>query len=101
MRRRSTERRRRLRVREGVEDTLPDPDLHKALAALSDEYRDVVVLRFFVGLTVAETAKALHLGQGTVKSRLARALSHLEKSPVLDLGDSESSDLSPTTEEPS
>ena len=91
MRRRSTERRRRLRVREGVEDTLPDPDLHKALAALSDEYRDVVVLCFFVGLTVAEIAKALHLGQGTVKSRLARALSHLEKSPVEDATSSQES----------
>jgi len=77
IRRRSTERRRQERLRDGTIDDLPDPDLERALATLSPQQRDVVILRFFLGLTVLETADALGVAAGTVKSRLSRALRDL------------------------
>ena len=51
--------------------------VHRALAALSKPSRDVVVLRYFAGLTEAETAEALGVPRGTVKSRLSRSLAAL------------------------
>ncbi|WP_435741736.1 sigma-70 family RNA polymerase sigma factor [Nocardioides sp. SYSU DS0663] len=51
--------------------------VHRALAGLSKPNRDVVVLRYFVQLTEAQTAAALGIAPGTVKSRLSRALSAL------------------------
>lgn len=50
-----------------------DPAVGKALAALDPMHRGVVVCRHLLGWSVAETADALHLREGTVKSRLARA----------------------------
>ncbi len=51
--------------------------VHRALAGLSKPNRDVVVLRYFAGLTEAETAAALGVPAGTVKSRLSRSLAAL------------------------
>ena len=51
--------------------------VHRALAGLSKPNRDVVVLRYFAGLTEAETAEALGIPAGTVKSRLSRSLAAL------------------------
>ncbi len=48
-----------------------------AVAALSDRDREVVALRFFAGLTEAETGAALGCPLGTVKSRLSRAIERL------------------------
>jgi len=48
--------------------------LEDALAQLSIEHRSVVVLRFYFDWTVDQTAEALDIAPGTVKSRLARAL---------------------------
>jgi RNA polymerase sigma-70 factor (ECF subfamily) len=48
-----------------------------ALDALSEQHRDVVVSRYLLGLSEAETAEMLGLPPGTVKSRLARALERL------------------------
>ncbi len=39
--------------------------------------REVVVLRFFLGLSVGQTAAALGASQGTVKSYTARALARM------------------------
>lgn len=50
-----------------------DPAVGRALAALEPRHRGVVVCRHLLGWSVAETAEALHLREGTVKSRLARA----------------------------
>ncbi len=55
----------------------PDIDLARALAELSDGHRDVVVARFFLDWTVEQTAAALDVAPGTVKSRLSRALVQL------------------------
>jgi RNA polymerase sigma factor (sigma-70 family) len=56
-----------------------DPDLAAALRRLSGDQRAVVVCRFFLDWSVEETAAALDLAQGTVKSRLNRALKALAR----------------------
>jgi RNA polymerase sigma-70 factor (ECF subfamily) len=38
-----------------------------------------VYLRYFLDLSVAETAQSLQVAEGTVKSRLSRALEKLRK----------------------
>jgi RNA polymerase sigma-70 factor (sigma-E family) len=48
-----------------------------ALAGLSKEHRDVLVLRYYSDLSERETAKVLGIPAGTVKSRTARALAAL------------------------
>jgi RNA polymerase sigma-70 factor (ECF subfamily) len=50
-----------------------------AVAVLSRKHRDVVVCRYFLDLSEEETASVLDLPTGTVKSRLSRALAHLER----------------------
>lgn len=51
--------------------------LRSALSRLSPEHRQVVVLRYFAELTVPEVARAIRTREGTVKSRLSRALEQL------------------------
>ena len=48
-----------------------------ALARLEDRDRTVIALRYFAGLSEAETTAALEVPPGTVKSRLSRALDRL------------------------
>lgn len=48
-----------------------------ALEVLPEDQREVVTLRFFSELSVAETAEALGIREGTVKSRLSRAMERL------------------------
>ena len=78
---------------------LPEPDLHglpghdqvsiqsvvlrQALARLSTHHREVLVLRYFADLSEADTASALKIAPGTVKSRAARAIAHLSAAPEL------------------
>ena len=54
-----------------------DPQLHQALAELPVKYRAVVVCRYYLDWDVAQTATALGVAPGTVKSRLNRALRRL------------------------
>ncbi|GAA5151913.1 SigE family RNA polymerase sigma factor [Nocardioides marinquilinus] len=51
--------------------------VERALGRLPRGQREVVVLRFWSHLSVAETADALGVAPGTVKSRLSRALAAL------------------------
>ena len=51
--------------------------VHQALTSLSQEHRQVVMLRYFTGLSVPELAQVLECQEGTIKSRLHRALGHL------------------------
>jgi DNA-directed RNA polymerase specialized sigma24 family protein len=55
-----------------------DPAIDRALAKLSIEQRAVVVCRLLIGYSEAQTAVALGLRPGTVKSRLARASTRLQ-----------------------
>ncbi len=60
--------------------------VHRALGSLSKANRDVVVLRYFVQLTEKQTAEALGVPTGTVKSRLSRSLASLAANDhLLDL----------------
>jgi RNA polymerase sigma-70 factor (sigma-E family) len=51
--------------------------VRRALAAMSAEHREVLVLRYYADLSEADTAAVLDLPRGTVKSRTARALAAL------------------------
>ena len=51
-----------------------------ALAALSSRRREVLVLRYYLGLSEAEIAKVLGISPGTVKSTAARGLAALARS---------------------
>jgi RNA polymerase sigma-70 factor (ECF subfamily) len=81
---RSRQRRNRWRDRRPVPDrpVLPvpgDTELAAALAGLTTEHRAVVVCRYYLDWSVADTAAALDVAEGTVKSRLARALETLHR----------------------
>jgi len=52
-------------------------DLWKAVQTLSLPDQQIVYLRYFLEVSVAETAQVLHIAEGTVKSRLSRALERL------------------------
>ena len=52
-------------------------DLWKAVQNLNEPDQQIVYLRYFMDLSVAETAQVLQVAEGTVKSRLSRALEKL------------------------
>jgi len=51
--------------------------LREAVQTLNTADQQIVYLRYFLDLSVAETAEALNIAQGTVKSRMSRALDKL------------------------
>ncbi len=88
---------RRRRVDEYATDELPeragrdptaDLDLHdalwRALGRLPRRQRAAVVLRYYEDLTEAETADALGIAVGTVKSTVSRGLARLREDAGLD-----------------
>lgn len=84
-RRRAAER--RANARSGPLDVVvPEPDsasaiaVREALQRLRPEQRRVLVLRYFLGYSVAETADVLRLPAGTVKTHAHRGLSNLRES---------------------
>ncbi len=60
-----------------TEDRVRDLDLEQALSTLNDTHRAVIVARFYLDWSVTETAEALGIAAGTVKSRLSRGLEQL------------------------
>lgn len=61
-------------VPSGVDDELErSMDLAAALALLSRRQREAVALHYRLGLSVAETAQAMRVSDGTVKTLLSRA----------------------------
>lgn len=57
--------------------------VERALAGLSRDHREVVVLRYLLDLSERQAATVLGVPPGTVKSRLARALAQLAADPHL------------------
>lgn len=83
---------RRLPTRSGLEMMTSDADeeplqrlereerrdrVHQALAQLNPEHRAVIVLRWMDGLSTREAAAVLGVPEGTVMSRLSRAMDRL------------------------
>jgi len=74
---------------EAVLAAAPSPELSPAessdwkslLDVLSEEHREVLLLRFVDGLTLAEVAEAMQTPLGTAKSRLYNALAILRQGP--------------------
>lgn len=56
--------------------------LKAALSTLAAEHREVLLLRFVDGLSLAEIATALKIPLGTVKSRLHNGLQALRENPA-------------------
>jgi RNA polymerase sigma-70 factor (ECF subfamily) len=54
-------------------------ELRSVVAGMRDDDRQVLYLRFFLGLSLEEAGEALALPVGTVKSRLSRALGRLRE----------------------
>ena len=63
---------------ETVERTEQQEAVQEALATLSEEYREVLLLRYMEELDYAEIAEVLQLPSGTVKSRINRAKAALK-----------------------
>jgi RNA polymerase sigma-70 factor, ECF subfamily len=57
----------------------PDQDLKNALASLSSDHREVLLLKYVEDLSVSEIAAVLSLTEHAVESRLARARKALSK----------------------
>ena len=64
-------------------DALP---LKEAIRRLPAQLRDVIVLRYFTGLTLEETAAALDLPRGTVSTRQRKALALLKLDLTVEEG---------------
>ena len=54
-------------------------ELFAALQGLPEMQRKVVVLRHWLGLSVAETARELRISEGTVKSHSSRGIDKLQR----------------------
>lgn len=61
------------------ETTQSNDELATTLAALPEEQREVLLLRFVEGFSLNEIAEAMEIPLGTVKSRLHNALTTLRK----------------------
>lgn len=60
-------------------DELPEPELLEAVEDLPFEFRAVVVARFFLDWSIEQTAAALGIPEGTVKTRQSRAVARLRR----------------------
>lgn len=64
-------------VEERSEANLAAEALWQAVRSLNEADQEVIYLRYFLDLSVQETALTLQVAEGTVKSRLHRALNRL------------------------
>lgn len=65
------------RGHDGTEALLERNAMVQAVRGLPRRQREVVVLRFFLDLSIAQTAAALGASEGTIKSYTARAITQL------------------------
>lgn len=64
---------------ESSEVSSESDSLRQAIQNLSDEYKILIMLRFGQGLQIGQVAAMLNMAEGTVKSRLHRALARLRE----------------------
>lgn len=69
--------------RHSAETVFPDLDVVEAVGRLPWRFRTVVVARYYLDWSTRQVANSLNVPEGTVKSRLSRALSRLAR----ELGD--------------
>lgn len=62
-----------------VEERITLEEVRRATEQLPDAQRDVIALRFAVGLSIADTAKALGKREGNVKALQHKAVARLQK----------------------
>ncbi len=74
------------------EDPVGDPALWAALAELPPRQRAVIVLRYYEDLTEVQTADALEVSVGTVKSQASRAMAKLRTLLAERTGDARTTD---------
>ena len=78
----------RAQERAVIVDATPAADdavvLRAVVAALPEAERDVIVLRFYLGLSVRDTASELDIPEGTVKTLTHRAIGRLRERGVVD-----------------
>jgi RNA polymerase sigma-70 factor (ECF subfamily) len=90
---------RRARAREAAVDRSVLPGhaeavaLRQAVATLPDRQRAAIIGRYLLGLSVAETAEALNVSEGTVKSNTSDALRHLRSMDLIDINVPEGSSV--------
>ncbi len=63
---------------EQVEQEADAEKVREAVFSLPEQYREVIVCFFYQEMSLEETAQALHIPVGTVKSRLSRAKEKLK-----------------------
>ena len=57
----------------------PNPEVTRAVGELPEIYRQVVLLRYYAGLSCAEISRDLEVPLGTATKRLSRAYSLLRE----------------------
>lgn len=65
-----------------VERQMTLEDVRRAAALLPEAQREVIALRFAVGLTISETAKALGKNEGNIKQLQHKAVAKLQKALI-------------------
>ncbi|WP_127355454.1 SigE family RNA polymerase sigma factor [Actinacidiphila soli] len=73
-------------VPDGAEHQAQRDAMLRAIARLPARQRAMVVLRYYEDMSEAQTAEALGVSVGTVKSAVSRALSKLREDPELLVG---------------
>lgn len=72
-------------VEAGSEAKLESEQVVEAIRRLNPADQQVIYMRFFLELSVRETAQALEIAEGTVKSQTSRALGRLREALKSDL----------------
>jgi RNA polymerase sigma-70 factor (ECF subfamily) len=66
-------------AQQAPEERKVDWELEKAIADLSDSYREIVLLRFYADQSCSQIAEQLNMPIGTITKRLSRAYAKLRQ----------------------
>jgi RNA polymerase sigma-70 factor, ECF subfamily len=68
-------------------------EVAEALAALTDDQRDAIALRFFAGLSAREAAEVMGKQEGTIRGLQFRAIAALRRKLGIDVADAADDDV--------